>query len=159
MTQTRRIRICILAALALTGAAFAVSLLVGKYPIQWDQLTAGGMDARVFFTLRLPRSCMALLAGLALGAAGSVYQTVFRNPLASPDIIGVASGATVGAAAAILLFGSGVLLTALFAFAGGMAAVLLVLAMAAASRRRDMLGIGLAGIAVNALAQAVLMLL
>ena len=159
MTQTRRIRICILAALALTGAAFAVSLLVGKYPIQWDQLTAGGMDARVFFTLRLPRSCMALLAGLALGAAGSVYQTVFRNPLASPDIIGVASGATVGAAAAILLFGSGVLLTALFAFAGGMAAVLLVLAMAAASRRRDTLGIVLAGIAVNALAQAVLMLL
>lgn len=117
------------------------------------------MDQRVFLTLRLPRTCMALLAGFALGVAGSVYQAVFQNPLASPDIIGVSSGASVGAAAAILLFGGGMMLTALMAFAGGMAAVLIVLALAGFARRQGVTGIVLAGIAVNAFTQALLMLM
>ena len=94
------------AALVVTGAAFAASLAVGRYPIDWTQLAVDGMDRRVFLTLRLPRTVMALTAGFALGIAGSVYQTVFQNPLASPDIIGVSSGASAGAAAAILLFGA-----------------------------------------------------
>lgn len=102
---------------------------------------------------------MAMLAGFALGVAGSVYQAVFQNPLAAPDIIGVSSGASVGAAGAILLFGGGVVLTALMAFAGGMAAVLTVLALAGFARRQGITGIVLAGIAVNALTQALLMLL
>lgn len=117
------------------------------------------MDQRVFLTLRLPHTCMALLAGFALGVAGSVYQAVFQNPLASPDIIGVSSGASVGAAAAILLFGGGMMLTALMAFAGGMAAVLIVLALAGFARRQGVTGIVLAGIAVNAFTQALLMLM
>lgn len=117
------------------------------------------MDQRVFLTLRLPRTCMALLAGFSLGVAGSVYQAVFQNPLASPDIIGVSSGASVGAAAAILLFGGGMMLTALMAFAGGMAAVLIVLALAGFARRQGVTGIVLAGIAVNAFTQALLMLM
>ena len=72
------------AALVVTGAAFAASLAVGRYPIDWTQLAVDGMDRRVFLTLRLPRTVMALTAGFALGIAGSVYQTVFQNPLASP---------------------------------------------------------------------------
>lgn len=159
MKRSGTIRWYFAAALVLTGAAFAASLAVGRYPIDWAQLMADGMDRRVFLTLRLPRTCMALLAGFSLGVAGSVYQAVFQNPLAAPDIIGVSSGASVGAAAAILLFGGGVVLTALLAFAGGMAAVLVVLSLAGFARRQGVTGIVLAGIAVNALTESLLMLM
>lgn len=159
MNDRRHIRIYLAAALVLAGAAFAASLCVGRYQIDFAALAGDTMDARVFFTLRLPRTCMALLAGFALGVAGGVYQTVFQNPLASPDIIGVSSGASVGAAAAILLFGGGAALTALMAFGGGMAAVLVVLAMAGVSRREGRMTIVLCGIAVSAIAQALLMLM
>ena len=60
------------------------------------------MAVRTFTILRLPRALMGLVGGFGLGVAGFVYQTVFRNPLASPDIIGVSSGASAGAAFAIL---------------------------------------------------------
>lgn len=159
MKNQKTLTVYFAAALVLAGAAFAASLAVGRYPIDWMQLATDGMDRKVFFTLRLPRTCMAMLAGFALGVAGSVYQAVFQNPLAAPDIIGVSSGASVGAAGAILLFGGGVVLTALMAFAGGMAAVLTVLALAGFARRQGITGIVLAGIAVNALTQALLMLL
>lgn len=55
--------------------------------------------------LGLPRVLTAVMAGIGLGASGSVYQTIFKNPLASPDIIGVAPGANLGAAAAIVFLG------------------------------------------------------
>lgn len=158
-TNTRTIKFYLMTALVLTGAVFVVSLMVGHFSINWSNLGIDGIDRRVFFTLRLPRTCMALTAGIGLGVAGSVYQTLFQNPLASPDIIGVCSGASVGAAVAILLLGGGVFFTALFAFAGGMISVLVALAMAAAAPRRGIMGIVLAGIAVNALAQAILMML
>jgi iron complex transport system permease protein len=102
---------------------------------------------------------MALIGGFGLGAAGFVYQTVFRNPLASPDIIGVSSGASVGAAFAILFVSSGALSTTVCAFAGGLAAVFLSLGLAAAAPGRSKMSLVLAGIAVHALAQTLLMLL
>lgn len=52
------------------------------------------MTRKVFTTLRLPRTVMALIAGIGLGIAGSVYQIIFKNPLASPDIIGIAGAPT-----------------------------------------------------------------
>lgn len=148
------------AALVVTGAAFAASLAVGRYPIDWTQLAADGMDRRVFLTLRLPRTVMALTGRLCAGAlrAASI-RPYFKIPLASPDIIGVSSGASAGAAAAILLLGGGVTLTALLAFGGGMAAVAAVLALARFARQRGVAGIVLAGIAVNALTQSLLMLM
>ena len=105
------------------------------------------------------RAVMALVGGFGLGAAGFVYQTVFRNPLASPDIIGVSSGASVGAAFAILFVSSGALSTTVCAFAGGLAAVFLSLGLAAAAPGRSKMSLVLAGIAVHALAQTLLMLL
>ena len=160
MKTGKKLALYFAAALVVTGAAFAASLAVGRYPIDWAQLAADGMDRRVFFTLRLPRTCMALLAGFALGIAGGVYQTVFQNPLAAPDIIGVSSGASAGARPRpSCSFGGGVTLTALLAFAGGMTAVLAVLALAGFVRQRGVTGIVLAGIAVNALTQSMLMLM
>ena len=84
-------------------ALAVASLFVGKYPLSIEKLLAGNeMQWRVFLTLRLSRTVVGVIGGFALGVAGFVYQTVFRNPLASPDIIGVSSGASAGAAAGIL---------------------------------------------------------
>ena len=65
--------------------------------------------------VRLPRILMACLVGCALSAAGASYQTVFQNPMAAPDILGVL-GSLLGAALAILL-GQGSVMTTIFAFA------------------------------------------
>ena len=156
--------------------ACAVSLLAGKYPLSPEKILAGNaMQLRVLLTLRIPRTLMAVLGGFALGAAGFVFQTVFRNPLAAPDMIGVSSGASAGAAFAILFLPASAAAVTLSAFAGGLLAVGIALGLASAaggydgrlrlrrySRRTASAGSGsivLAGIAVHSLAQTVLMVL
>lgn len=141
------------------AALAAASLFTGRYPLSLEQLLAGdGMQWRVFVTLRLSRTVVGVMGGFALGVAGFVYQTVFRNPLASPDIIGVSSGASAGAAAGILLLsGSGAVTAS--AFAGALLAVILALALSSLDRSGRNSTIVLAGIAVHALAQTALMCL
>ena len=136
-----------------------ISLFVGKYPLSIEGLLAGdGMQRRVFRMLRLSRTVVGVIGGFALGAAGFVYQTVFRNPLASPDIIGVSSGASAGAAAGIL-FLSGPLATTAASFFGALSAVIAALAFSSLDRSGKNSSIVLAGIAVHSLAQTVLMCL
>ena len=138
----------------------AASLFAGNFAINWHNVfTVNGMDRRVFLRLRLPRGLMAFTAGAALSLAGSIYQTVFRNPLASPDVIGTASGASAGAAFAIVLMNAGLFGTRLAAFTGSLIAVMACLLLGRLSGRRSTVTILLAGIAVNALCQAVLMFL
>ena len=145
---------------AMTLAAMAViSLFVGKYPLTLPGLLAGHeMQLKVFFRLRLSRTVLGVLGGACLGVAGFVYQTVFRNPLASPDIIGVASGASAGAAAGILFLSGAAAVTAA-SFAGALLAVILALSLAALDKTGKSGTIVLSGIAVHALAQTVLMAL
>ena len=103
--QTDSNRTMAISTLAMTFLviAFVSALTTGKYPISLADLCAGEpMAVRTFTILRLPRALMGLVGGFGLGVAGFVYQTVFRNPLASPDIIGVSSGASAGAAFAFL---------------------------------------------------------
>ena len=135
------------------------SLFVGKYPLTLEGLLSGDdMQVRVFWTLRFTRMLVGVLGGFALGASGFVYQTVFRNPLASPDVIGVSSGASAGAAAGIL-FCSGTAAVTACSFGGAIAAVFAALALAALDRSGRGSTIVLAGIAVHALAQTVLICL
>ena len=139
------------------AALAAASLFVGKYPLTPSGLLAGDeMQVRVFWTLRFSRTVMGAAGGFALGAAGFVYQTVFRNPLASPDVIGVSSGASAGAAAGIL-FLSGAAEVTLAAFGGALAAVGLALALSTLDRSGRKGTVVLAGVAVHALAQTALM--
>lgn len=145
---------------ALTGAAFLISLFVGQYSMHFtDMGDPSSMSFRVFFNLRLPRTVMAVLAGAGLALAGYVFQTLFSNPIAAPDIIGLSSGASTGAACMILLAGSHTLLTAGGAMLGGFAAVLLTIGLAKHAGAERTSSFLLAGIAVNAVAQALLMLL
>ena len=136
-----------------------VSLFVGKYPLSLEKLLSGDdTQLRVFLTLRVSRTVVGIIGGIALGIAGFVYQTVFRNPLASPDIIGVSSGASAGAAAGIL-FLSGATAVTICAFAGALLAVVLSLALSGLDRSGKNSTIVLAGIAVHAMAQTVVMAL
>lgn len=135
------------------------SLFIGKYPLSIQEILSGDQQqVRVFFTLRLTRMAVGVVGGFALGISGFVYQTVFRNPLASPDIIGVSSGASAGAAAGILFF-SGAAAVNLSAFTGALLAMGTALALSSLDRTGKNSTIVLAGIAVHALAQTILMCL
>lgn len=151
-------RNALLAGLLLALLAIA-GLFVGKFPITLEGLLGGDdLQRRVFLTLRLARVAVGVVGGFALGVAGFVFQTVFRNPLAAPDIIGVSSGASAGAAAGILFFGSAGAVTGC-AFFGALATVAAVLALGALDPGGRKHTIVLSGIAIHALAQTALMCL
>lgn len=160
MSVVKKQRNFILMTAVLLVIMFGISLMTGKYPLTLEGLFSGDLQQqRVFWTLRLPRTCIAVMGGFALGIAGMVYQVVFRNPLAAPDIVGVSSGASAGAAFALLFLNGTMLATMLSAFAGSLAAVILALALAALAPGKNSYSLVLSGIAVHALAQTVLMLL
>ncbi len=149
---------CTAGAIVLIALA-VVSLQTGKYPLTLEGLLSGDeMQRNVFLTLRLSRTVVGVIGGFALGVAGFTYQTVFRNPLASPDIIGVSSGASAGAAAGIL-FLSGAFSVTVSAFSGAILAVICALALSSLDKTSKNSTIVLSGIAVHSLAQTVLMCL
>lgn len=156
-------------ALLLLAALLALAMLaaagVGPYRIApADVLGAvarralghqdAGPVATVLFSIRLPRVLAAALVGAALSAAGCAYQSLFRNPLVSPDILGVSTGAGLGAVLGILL-GLPVAAIQLLGFGGGLLTVAVVAGLARALRGGgDVLLLVLAGIVVGALAGA-----
>ena len=139
------------------------SLFVGKYPLSPGLLLSGDdMQWRVFLTLRLPRVLVGLIGGFALGVCGFVFQTVFSNPLASPDIVGVSSGASTGAAAGILFFSgvsAGAAAVTASAFVGALFAAVTAIVLSTLDKSAKNSTIVLAGIAVHALSQTALMAL
>ncbi|MDR0818827.1 MAG: iron ABC transporter permease [Oscillospiraceae bacterium] len=102
----------------------------------------------VVFKIRLPRVIAALLIGGALSLAGASYQGMFKNPLVSPDLLGVSSGACVGASFAILA-GLGSYLTQAFAFAGGIITVALTLLIPRILKRDSTIILVLSGVIVG----------
>ncbi|MET1053407.1 MAG: iron chelate uptake ABC transporter family permease subunit [Mycetocola sp.] len=144
--------VLILAVVALTVAA--LSLAVGAYTLSLPDLLltligqGAGSDNVIVFRLRLPRVVLAILAGAAFAVAGALFQTLLRNALASPDIIGISGGASVTAAGAILLFGASGAVVSLSAFAGALvvAAAIYLLAWknGITSYRFVLIGVGVA---------------
>ncbi|QAY74882.1 iron ABC transporter permease [Agromyces protaetiae] len=111
--------------------------------------------------IRFPRVVLTVLVGAALAAAGAVMQGVFRNPLAEPGIVGVSSGAAVGACA-VIVFGwsfAGPLTAAVMAFVGGLIATFVVYGSSRAGGRTEVVTLVLTGIAVNAVGGAAIALL
>jgi len=109
----------------------------------------------IIFNVRLPRILASVMIGAMLSLSGAVYQSVFRNPLVSPDLLGVSSGAAVGAAGAILL-GAGLITRQLFAFIGGMTAVLITSLVPRILRNRSNMMLVLSGIIVGGFLSSVL---
>lgn len=146
---------------------FFIALCAGRYSIRvtevvrilassvfdvtqtWDDRAYG-----VIFTLRLPRTIGAVLVGAALSLAGAAYQGVFKNPLVSPDLLGVSSGACVGAAIAILL-GMNSLGVQTLAFAVGIGAVTLTMLIPRLFRSSSMMMLVLSGVIVRGMMDSV----
>jgi iron complex transport system permease protein len=163
----------------LLTAALVVALLVlvpvaagiGAYPVPVGDVLAsvqhrvglGGTELdrvaeSVLWNVRFPRIVLALLIGASLGCAGALMQGVFGNPLAEPGVIGISSGAAVGAVGAIALGLNflGTWTVSVCAFVAGLATVLLVYAMSREGGRTEVVTLILTGIALNAFAGAVI---
>lgn len=159
-----------LVALALLVTGILVSSVSGQLDIHTSQVI-GSMLQRIgidnswapadpvidatLWVVRFPRIIMAMAVGAALAVGGALMQAIFGNPLAEPGVVGVSSGAALGASIAIVFgiqfAGSGV---AALAFVGGLLATLLVYAVARVGGRTEVVTLLLTGIAINAFAQA-----
>jgi iron complex transport system permease protein len=152
------------AAIAVLVALVAWSLSVGRFPVApgdvwkalWSALSgaesglAKNVEA-VILQVRAPRLVAALVVGAALAAAGAAYQNLFKNPLVSPDILGVSAGCALGAGLAIL-YSLPIVAIQGMAFAGGLGAVALVVAVGSWVGRRDpILTLILTGVVVGSL--------
>ncbi|GMA33038.1 FecCD family ABC transporter permease [Litorihabitans aurantiacus] len=131
-----------------------VALSLGDYPLTLGKVAASfvsdtGFARTIVLEWRLPRVLAAIAFGAALGASGALFQTLTRNPLGSPDVIGFSTGAYTGAIVVITLGAGGVVGTSVGALAGGLATALVVYLLA---WRRGVAGFRLivVGIAVTA---------
>lgn len=156
--RRRRLIVLLVTAVLAIGAA-TVAISTGSYatsPLDVVGALLGSSTERthlVVIDMRLPRIVAALLVGAALGVAGAVFQTLSRNPLGSPDIIGFSTGSATGALACLVLVTPS-LDPALGAWAGGIGALVIVLLISRSSglaRERTIL----AGVALAALLAAV----
>jgi iron complex transport system permease protein len=158
-------------AVAATGVLTLLSLGFGRYPLSPLTLlraligviipSAGGhltlIQRVVLVDIRLPLVLGAITVGAALSGCGAAYQSMFRNPLVSPDILGVSAGAGVGASLGLfygLPFGD----VQVLAFAGGIGALLVSVAIAELIGRGSTVVLVLAGLVVGAMAQAIISL-
>lgn len=159
--RSRRRRLVIAVLVVLIVAVFAISLMVGQtfYPPADVLGVILGQDvAGATFTvgrLRLPRAVLAVIVGLCFGLGGVVFQTLLRNPLASPDIIGISAGSSAAAAFAIVMLGLSGTAVSGFAIAAGLGVALLIYVLAfrggAASTRLILIGIGIAAMLDSAI--------
>jgi iron complex transport system permease protein len=152
----------------IAGAGLIVLIVtafaVGRYPVSLGEIfhllqakllgkgdaLPGNIDT-VIWQVRGPRVLAALLVGAALAAAGSAYQGMFRNPLVSPDILGVSTGAALGAVLGIFL-SQGIVLIQVFSFVGGLVAVGLVYGVGSRLRGHDpLLALVLTGVVIGTL--------
>lgn len=162
----------LLASLIVLAIVVLIALLIGKYAVSPHDIGAvilsrllgrdSGLDSTidtVIWQVRLPRVLTGLVVGASLAAAGSVYQGLFRNPLVSPDILGVSAGASLGAVAGIFV-SLPVLAIQGLSFVGGLATVGLVYLVGSVVRQGDRtLILVLVGIAIGALLGAAISLL
>jgi len=153
----RRLYIALALLLALCGA-FALSLYLGDYPVPVDGVIrallsplTGALDKGVDFIVlqvRLPRAVLAILSGAAFGLSGIIFQTLLRNPLASPDIIGIAHGASAAAVFCIIVLHWSGLPVSLGAFGGALLTALAIYLLAwrdgVTAYRVVLIGIGMA---------------
>ena len=164
--RIRRIWLFIAASVLLIGGMI-VSLLVGQYAVSLGDIPhilavgptgATSMDESVIWRIRIPRVVLGILVGAGLGVGGALTQAVFANPLAEPSIIGVTSGAGVGAAAVVVFnlsfFGDSTI--ALGAFITGILTTVVVYRLSKMGGKVRVITLILVGIATNAVANALI---
>ncbi len=161
-----------LVTLAILLAAMLLSVAVGSvgiplkeiFAVLWQGMTGSlgeqiPPEAAIIFKLRLPRTILLALTGAALASSGAAYQGLFRNPLADPYVIGVASGAGLGAVIAMSIRWpyewASTFIIPVIAFAAGLVTVLLVVVLARVNRTSSSTSLVLAGVAISSFTTAV----
>lgn len=155
----RRPRLIIVGLAVTLVAVFLVRVLLGTYTVTFpDFITIlqggsieGARGARyIVLSDKLPRAVLGTLTGLAFGCAGAIFQLLLRNPLASPDIIGISSGASLGAVLGIVFWGSTGFEISFLAVAFSLALAILIMVLAAGhggvGNRFILMGIGVAAL-------------
>jgi len=154
----RRSLVVVTALVLVTLTLVVLSVGTGDYEMSPGEVlaTLAGQGTKAQYLVvmgRLPRALVAILVGAALALAGAVFQTITRNPLGSPDIIGFTTGSATGGIVTLLLFGSGPGLVSLGALAGGVLTALVVMALCAPhgllSSRLVLLGIAVSAVLVG----------
>lgn len=149
------------------GACFMISFIavccIGRYALSPGDIAAiitGGeadlVRQGIFWSIRLPRVIFTALNGAALAVCGYVYQELFRNPLAAPDVLGVSGGACVGAAAAMLA-GCSAAVIQISSLGFGLFAAALTIGLSFLIGRQQTISLVLAGLIVKAAADAAIM--
>lgn len=148
---------------AITAGTLCVAPLIGSTSIDYARALAGqSPDREILFYTRLPRVLLALLAGGTLAVAGVLFQALLRDALATPYTLGVSSGASLGAVAAICLGWrelAGLPAVWVCAFAGAALVLLLVLGIASEGRRMSSFTLLLAGVSINTICLACILFL
>ena len=164
--MSRRTPYLVIALASLITLIF-ISLIVGRYPLafeeMWQALLVRSAEQSIahsiVWEIRGPRTIAAVIVGAALALAGAAFQALFRNPLVSPDILGVSTGAALGGVLAILC-GTAYWLVQGLAFGGGLLAVALVYWIASRLRNQEpVLALVLCGVVLSALFGAILSLI
>ena len=139
---------------------FVFSLFIGRYLISIKSIISFSihdvqLEKSIILNLRLPRAIIATLAGISLSLSGLIYQEIFQNDLVSPDLLGVSSGAGVGASVAIV-FGLSNFSISLFSFIFGIVTVLLTVLISSAFRNKNNITLILSGIIVGGFMSSIL---
>lgn len=160
VAMTAALVVCVLLSLGIGQYAIApgevVGILLRAAGIPNDLAPDSASATGVVMEIRLPRIVLGLLVGASLAVAGVLMQAIFGNPLADAAVVGVSSGAALGAAASITLgvTAAGMWATPAWAFVGGLAAVVAVYLVSRSGGRTEVVTLLLTGIAVNAIAGA-----
>ena len=154
--EKRKMLLVSLISLAVLVVVFFLALLMGRYSVSpeafWTVITGGepanAIDKSVILTLRLPRTIVALLVGVALSLSGLVYQETFQNKLVSPDFLGVSTGAGFGSTIAIVIGCTGLMIS-FTAFLFGILTMLITVFIAKMFRSQSQTTLLLSGIIVG----------
>lgn len=171
MASNRKYKIVFVAGILVLTATLLIALSVGRYPVAldqtfqilWGNLTGGEqvwddkVDA-VIMNLRLPRCIAAILIGAALSLSGACYQSIFKNPMVSPDLLGVSSGACVGAALAMLWYMDNFWIQVM-AFAFGIITVFITTLIPRLIRNESTIILVLSGVIMSSLMSSIMALI
>lgn len=156
MTVKYKTKVYILVSLLLLILLFLAAVMIGRYSVSvsnFFKIITGNdsvpvIDKNIIINLRIPRTIVALLTGVALSISGLVYQEIFNNKLVSPDLLGVSSGASVGAAFAIVLGYTGLVIS-LFSFTLGLITMFLTLIVTKIFKSSSSVYLLLAGVIIG----------
>jgi len=131
---------------------FVTSLFIGRYtiPDQITQIFSNELFMNLMLRVRIPRILFGILAGFGLASSGMIMQSIFKNPLAEPGLLGVNQAAGFGAAIGILTFGNSYFMTQALAFIFGIISISLTLFLSKNINKKERLSLVLAGISVSA---------